>query len=686
MAPIAAIVGFLLGAVDRQRGALMPWAPVAFGAGIACYFALGTEPPLWRLGAFAVSALILCGWLWWRAPRALAPALGLALFALGLADAGLRARHVATPVLEGRYYGPIEGRVVGIDRSRSDRPRLTLDEVWLGDVPIGKVPARVRISLHGLVPQLPAPGARVMTTGHLAAPGGAVEPGGFDFRRHAWFQRIGAVGYTRNPLLLVEPAAPQAGGALWLARLRFRLGDAVRAVLPGEPGAFAAAIMTGDRSGIRQQTLEALRDSNLAHLLAISGLHMGLLSGFVFAALRLAMAAVPWLALNWPIKKIAAGGALVAASVYYALSGGNVATERAFVMVAVALGAVLLDRRALTLRAVAVAALIVLAVRPETLTSPGFQMSFAATAALVGVFAALRDWERWAPRRWARGVLAVVISSAVAGLATAPVAAAHFNRISDYGLVANLLSVPLMGLVVIPGAVLAALLAPLGLGWLGLELMRPAIVWILAVAERVAALPGAVTPVPAPPAWVLPVMAAGGLVALIWRGRGRWAGLPLAAAAVAGWALAERPALLVSADGALLGLMTEHGRALSKPRGQGFVATIWLENDGDGASQAEAALRPAFTREGNILRFTLGGRRLAQLSGRGARERLSEACAGADLVILAAVAETLPEGCTVIDRASLARSGALAIMPRRGSLEIVTAAERAGRRLWHGAP
>ncbi|RMD94982.1 MAG: ComEC family competence protein, partial [Alphaproteobacteria bacterium] len=351
----------VLAAIDRQRGALMPWAPVAFGAGIAGYFALPAEPPLPILAALAAGAILLCLWLWRRAPRALALGLGVALFALGLANAALRAHGVAAPVLEGRYYGPIEGRVVAIDRSHSDRPRLTLDRVWLGDVPMERLPARVRISLHGEDDRLPEPGSRVMTTGHLAAPGGPVEPGGFDFRRHAWFQGIGAVGYTRNPLLLVEAAEAGATGALRLGRLRYQLGEAVRAALPGEPGAFAAAIMTGDRSGIGQETLQALRDSNLAHLLAISGLHMGLLSGFVFAALRLAMAAVPRLALHWPIKKIAAAGALVAAAIYYALSGGNVATERAFVMVAVVIGAVLLERRALTLRAGAVAALVGLA-------------------------------------------------------------------------------------------------------------------------------------------------------------------------------------------------------------------------------------------------------------------------------------------------------------------------------------
>ncbi|KKK80916.1 hypothetical protein LCGC14_2818710, partial [marine sediment metagenome] len=216
------------------------------------------------------------------------------------------------------------------------------------------------------------------------------------------------------------------------------------------------AILTGDRSGMGRDTLQALRDSNLAHLLAISGLHMGLLTGVVFSALRFALALIPALALGHPVKKYAAVGALLAGAGYLALSGGNVATQRAYIMVAVVLGAVLLDRRALTLRGVALAATIVLVLRPEALTGPGFQMSFAATTALIAVFRLMRDSGGPRAPRLLQPVLALVVSSGVAGAATAPIAAAHFNQIAKFGLVANLLSVPLMGTLVMPAAVLAA--------------------------------------------------------------------------------------------------------------------------------------------------------------------------------------------------------------------------------------
>jgi competence protein ComEC len=679
VAPVTRVTpwGWAAQAVEAQRGHLFVWSPVALAAGIGGYFALAREPAVALLALAGGGAAALAVVAWRITPRAAPFVLAAALVLAGLCLAGLRAHWVAAPVLGFRYYGPVEGRIVAIDRSASDAPRLTLDRVVLDRMDPDRTPRRVRVSLHG--PQdwvRPEPGLTVILTANLAPPAGPVEPGGFDFRRLAWFRGLGAVGYTRTPVLALAPAGDGATG-LGIHRLRMRISAAVQAALPGEAGAFAAAVTTGDRSAMGRATLEALRGSNLAHLLAISGLHMGLLTGCVFAVLRLALAAVPALALRWPIKKIAAAGALLAAGFYYLLSGGNVATERAMIMISVMLAGVLLDRRAITLRAVAIAALLVLALRPETLAEPGFQMSFAATTALVAVFGALRAHPLPRLPRWARPALALLISSAVAGAATAPVAAAHFNRIADYGLIANLASVPLMASVVMPGAVLAAALWPLGLAHWGLALMRPAIEWILWVAHRVSGLEGAVTPVVAPAPGVLPLMAAGMLLVILWQGRLRWAGLAPVAAALLLWAGTERPPVLVSESGGLLGVLTPEGRALSKPRGEGFVALNWLENDGDGAAQDRAAARP-----GAAQWVEIGGARLLHVTGRGAAARAAEGCGAAALVVTSAKLESPPAGpCEMLDAAKLRETGAMAIWPVPDGLRLEGARDRQ-RRLW----
>ncbi|WP_137700357.1 ComEC/Rec2 family competence protein [Marimonas lutisalis] len=659
-------------ALLAQRGYLFPWVPVCLAVGIGGYFALRIEPPL-ALLPYLAGGLIVLAAAAWRRPAAWTPlAWGMILVMLGLSLASARAHLVERPVLGWRYYGPVEGRVIGIDRSGSGALRILLDKVVLADLEPSKTPERVRISLHGEAGSAPWAGARVIVTAHLAPPGGPVEPGGFDFQRHAWFLKLGGVGYARTPLLIWAPS----GGEKPVFRARMALSQRVQEQLPGETGAFAAAIMTGDRAGIGQNTLEALRASNLAHLLAISGLHMGLLAGFVFAVFRIGFSIVPWVGLRLPAKKLSALMALTVAAGYLALSGGNVATERAFVMVGVALLAVMADRRVISLRAVATAAIVVLILRPEALLSPGFQMSFAATTALVAVFAWLRERDIGLGPAWLRPVTAVVISSAVAGAATAPIGAAHFNQIAHFGLVANLLSVPLMGVLVMPAMVLAAVLMPLGLEAPPLWIVGQGLGWILGVAHRVAEMEGARGAIQSPDWRVLPLMAGGFVLIVLWQGRLRFAGLAPVAAALVLWALTPRPVILIAEEGALVGLASPSGRALSKPRGSGFVALNWLENDGDAADQVTAAARwPEAVLAAPIkLRHVTGARAVE-----------SVACRKGDVIV---ANRAVPDGldCEVFDPERLRGSGAVAFYPGGTGLplKMTTAREITGDRLWTG--
>jgi len=665
-----------------QRGHLFGWVPVMLGLGIGVYFALPVEPQLWQLGAvLSVSALlaVVAG----RFGAAFGPlVLGLAIAGAGLSLAAARAHSVAGPVLGFRYYGPIEGRIIDIDRSASDAVRLTLDQVALEWTPPERTPTRVRISLHGAQDWLvPVPGARVMTTGHLSPPGGPVEPGDFDFRRMAWFDQLGAIGYTRNPVLSVAP--PAEGAELFVQSLRMRISADVRAAIAGDAGGFAAAVTTGDRSGMSGAANEALRASNLYHLVSISGMHMGMLAGFVFALVQGAVALVPPVALRVQARKIAALVALPFAAGYLALAGGHLPTERAFIMVAVMLGAVLLDRRALTLRSVAIAALILLLRRPESLVDAGFQMSFAAVVALIYAFSLLpyanRELQTW--ERIAVPVALLLFSSLVAGSATAPYAAAHFGRIAHFGVLANLLAVPVMGFVVMPGAVLLAVLAPLGLEAPALWLIEFGSQWILGVAHWVASFDGAMSAVPRPPGAVVPLVTLAGLWLVIWQGWGKVAAVAPALAGLWLWANVERPALLIADSGGLMGVMTAEGRALSKERGDGFAASAWLENDGSLVSQRMAAARPAFETGLRMAEARVGQTRVLQVSGKTALAAI-DGCNGADILVVN-VALDGARPCDAYDPARLRDTGALALYDAPEGPRLVTVAERAGARLWH---
>ncbi len=661
------------------HGAVFIWLPVAFGCGVGVYFALPFEPDprhFWTLIGGAFLLPVLTARLYVLLPIIWLCALGV----MGFATAGLHSYGAAAPVLQFRYYGPIEGRVVGIDRSGSDKLRLTLDQVRLDRVAPDRRPLRVRVSLHGEQPFAdPRPGQILMMTGHLSPPAGPVEPGGFDFQRHAWFQQLGGVGYTRTPALLQSPAI-QDGWRIRVFSLRMALSRAITERLPGREGAFATAILTGDRSHIDPAALDALRASNLAHLLAISGLHMGLLTGVVFAMIRIGLATMPSVAMRLDPKKIAACAAFVAAISYLLISGANVATQRAFIMVAVMLIAICLDRRALTLRAVAVAALIVLVVSPDSLAGPGFQMSFAATTALVAVFAEIRDRQLWVTwPKWARNFASLVISSAIAGAATAPFGAYHFNQMAQWGLVANLASVPIMGMVVMPGAVLAAVLSPLGLEQLGLEISRLGIRWILFVAETVASWDSALRLIPQPGAYVLPLLGFGGAALCLSRSYSRLLGVAILGVAMGLWSMSTRPAMLISDTGTLIGVLGPEGRQLNKPKGDGFVAGAWLENDGDAATQEEAAMRGAFTR--NEARVSLGGQVVHYLRADDlSAVELSRLCANAELLILPSTKDR-PD-CAALTEADLRYGGSVSVRPSAHGLQLQTSRQVRGDRLW----
>ena len=664
-----------LRARDRRRAAL--WLPVCFGIGIWLYFRLAVEPAsAWASLALALLVLIgpagRAGW----AARALV--LALVAGTAGFSVATLQTARVAAPVLADPVAETVEGRMIAVSRSRAGAPRLLLDRVRVYGLAPGETPARVRISIIGADrAALPPVGHRVRVHARLFPPGGPAEPGAFDFRRSAFFARLGGVGYVRGAAVLDLGPGAAAGwidqAALWLAERRAGLAAALAAHLPGPEGAFAAAIVTGDRSRIAEADAEALRAANLAHLLAISGLHMGMLCGLVFAATRLALALVPAIALSVPVKKIAAGAALAAGAGYLALSGATVATQRAFAMVAVALVAVLIDRPAITLRALAVAAMIVMVIRPVSVTEVGFQMSFAATIALVAAFEAWRtpgarggllEPRRW-PRRLALYAAGVLFTSLVAGLATAPYAAAAFNRAAPWGLAANLAAVPVMGVAIAPMALVAGFLAPFGLAAAPLAAMGAGIGWVLAVAHEVASWPGAVRPVPPPPGGALALVTLGGLWLAIWRGQMRLAGLAPLALGLGLWsAPAERPALLIGPGARLVGVMGPEGRVIDHPRAQGFVAETWLRRDADPADQETAAARPGILRRTGGFGADLphGWRLVVRHSRAATAAELADLCRPRTLLV-ARHGPPVSGACTYVGAAAIAGGGAIAATP-----------------------
>ena len=679
----------VLGA-ERER--IVLWLPVLFGAGIAVYFHLPAEPPrsagLVALAA-GIAAVFLC-----RGGGARLTLIAATAVAAGVVHAQWRTDSIAAPVLQ-RAYGPapVSGQVVRIERFATGA-RVLLERVELRRLAPDETPRRVRIRLRGV--SHIAIGDRINVIARLMPPSSPAMPGAYDFQRRAWFEGIGAVGFA-----LGKPRRIPAGGAagpfdelrIGVASLRQRIADRLRAALPGRTGAIAAALLVGDRSGIPEDAVEAMRDSGLAHLLAISGLHMGLVVAILFFGTRLLLAAIEPVALRYPIKKWAAGLAMAGAFGYLILAGATVPTQRAFVMTGLVLIAVLIDRKAISMRLVAAAAGAVLLLAPESLMEPGFQMSFAAVLALVAVYeglggrlAGLRRGGRM--RRLAMYFLGVALSTLIAGAATGVIALHHFGQVAQFGLVANLIAVPVTALWIMPWGVAACALMPLGLEWLALAPMAFGIGFVLDVAQSVAGWPGAVRHVPAMPGYGLAMAAMGGLWLCLWRGSIRFLGAAGVVAGVLSVSVAPRPDVLVSDTGRLMAVrLADGGLALSALRRERFVGGIWLERDGDirkrswpDTVNADGNLACDLTgciyrRDGRVVALVRDGRALA------------EDCRIADIVIsIVPVRRACRSHAMVIDRFDLWRNGAYALTFAGEAVRAVSTRAARGDRPWVRRP
>ncbi|HSD35159.1 MAG TPA: ComEC/Rec2 family competence protein, partial [Alphaproteobacteria bacterium] len=611
--------------------------------------------------------------------------IGAAALAAGFSAAQLRTESAGTPILE-RPLGPVpvEGRVVEIAPLPEAGGRVLLEDLSIARLAPEETPVRARLRIAADLDGI-RPGDRITVLAELLAPPGPAAPGAFDYQRQAWFEGIGAVGFAYDGIRAHEPGPPSSGWSEFWRDLRHEATGRILAALPGPDGAIAAALMTGHQGAIPADAIQAMRDSGLAHLLSISGLHIGLIAGVLLFGLRAGIALAPWLALRIPGKKVAAVAALFGTAAYVLLAGAPVPTQRAFLMTAIVMLAVIADRSALTMRLVAWAAAAVVLIRPEAVLGASFQMSFAAVTALIAAHEALAARGHTGPAtilsRIGRMLAGVALTSLVAGAATAPFAAYHFHRLADYGVLANMAAVPITGFWVMPLAVLAFALMPFGLEAMALVPMGWGIEAILAVARWVAALPGAAILIPAMPGSALAAFAAGGLWLCLWRGRWRWlglAGLPVAGILAL---LYEPPDLLVTSDGAVVALRDAEGALrLSDARKGGIAVQAWLERNGQAQHLDWPEPPEAGGCDGEGCRAVLGGRSLAYALTLPAA---AEDCGRADLVIAARfIPHGRCRGSILIDRGALWRAGAHALWLTQEGVRIETVRDARGERPW----
>lgn len=427
----------------------------------------------------------------------------MAICVLGYTSAQFKLEQLPNQSVERETFVELSGRVTSIEY-RINRPiRLTLEvediskDTWL----LGR---KVRLTVRTGLETAPIAGQRVSLRAVLSQPPGAIVPGGFNFGRYNLFRGIAGQGFAVTEV--VVESGPQAPSTLqnYIENARSNLSRKVLNTIEQPLGGVAVALITGQRQYMDAATANNLRDAGLAHLLAISGLHMGLLTGVAFFIFELLFAAISTISLRVTPRKLAAVFAWVVAIIYLGLSGASTSTIRAFIMVSIAIIAVLTDRRVLSLRSVAVAGFVILLISPDSIFSSGFQMSFAATIGIVVAYDYLLLWRQHRPTESTTynrpGPIRIVLlylggaaaTSLIAQLAVGPIALYHFQTFSLVGIIANVVAIPLMAFVVMPAAFLGIIFSGFGLAQPFLATMEMGLFLITTMADALAALPNSI--------------------------------------------------------------------------------------------------------------------------------------------------------------------------------------------------
>ncbi|OYZ42292.1 MAG: metal-binding protein [Novosphingobium sp. 16-62-11] len=671
------------------------WLVVAFAAGIVAWVALPTQAD-WTALLLTALATALISLLFLDEARL--PHLRLALFgfavmlAAGTATVWTKSALLGQPGIARPIVVTLEGRVL---ERREEPAKARVRLLLVTRLPDFPEPVRVRVNLPAEkdIPSI-TDGAQIRLRVRLMPPAAPMLPGAYDFARTAWFNGLAATGSALGEVTVVRPATQ----GTTLRGVQRSLADHVRSQLSGSPGTIAAALASGDRGAIAEADEDAMRDAGLTHLLSISGLHVSALVGAVYFLVARLLAAIPWIALRIRVPIAAALMGALAGIAYTLLTGSEVPTIRSCIGALLVLIALALGRDPLSLRMVAVGALVVMLFWPEAVVGPSFQMSFAAVIAIIAFHSAapVRGFltaEHHGPLvRMARNLILLLATSLVIELALMPIGLFHFHRAGIYGSLANVIAIPLTTFVTMPLIGLALLLDSVGLGAPAWWLVGKSLELLLALAHFVAGRPGAVTMLPAIAPWTFALFIAGMLWLALWTGKVRLWGMIPATLAVIAMIFTPTPDILVTGDGHHVGLTGEGNDLIVLRMGRGdYMRDNLLELAG-----MEGTLRPIDEWRGArcgedfcLAKLNRNGRRFTVLLSRSRayidEMALAAACEKADIVI---ADRRLPFSCRPrllkADRRALAATGGMTINLSTGTVR--TVAETQGQHGWYRWP
>ncbi len=534
------------------------WLPVCLGVGIWTYFALSFEPEPWHIYALTSLALTLLIANYFSYKSYFIN--GVAFFCIGIVLSFYRV-HTLNTYMSTEFFKDItlSGTVTSVE-NQEEALRITLQDVHFLENPQEKDNPRSRI--HKIRFKISAskvntpqkrdllPGAKIILQGKLIPFQGPVFQNSLDMRRQGYLDGISCQG-TIKKIIKIEPLQ-HTSASLILQKYRHTLTQKIMEKLPSDTSGIAAALITGDRSYIHKNVRQEFVDAGIAHILAISGLHLSIIAGFAFFLIRGSLALIPVIVERYPIKKIAAMSVIFLTFAYLLISGAGYPVQRAFIMTTFAMIAIMMDRQAISMRLLAFAALFILLLKPESLLSASFQLSFSAVLALIAFYESgwriFYEWGRYGGwiRKFLAYVSAIILTTMIATIATAPFTIFFFNRFTLQAIIGNVLAIPLTGFCVMP----TAFLATVSLLWGGspwiFKIFDLSLYFLGQIASFTASLPGAAILIPTPPLWALGLVVMGGLWLCLWQTRQRYIGLPFIVIGFLCFSIDTTPDVLIS--------------------------------------------------------------------------------------------------------------------------------------------
>jgi len=670
----------------------LPWSVVLLSIGIGLYFTLSIEG---SSGIVAVSlALAAITWLYSQnTPKFHSLVAILLVIIIGYAVAFYRTHAVKTALLptEPRSY-ELSMMVKRASPTQSNRIHYSGPLLSLSRIAPQKMPKQIRLRAPDQGP-LFVYGDVICGKAIMARPRGPLRPGGYDFGWSLWFKQIGGTGFTISQLKLCNTSIKYEQSKLdhFIATLRSFISQRLDQGLTGRERALAGALILGDRGRIEKQDIEALRKAGLGHLLAISGLHMAAFAGTLFFLIRAGLALFPSLAQAQPIKKWAALAALIGASVYFLISGQSIPTQRAVLMISMIMLAILVERPAITLRNVVLAAILILLFRPESLLSPGFQMSFAAVTALIVAYeihlkkAPFTKIQETVPQLvWFKPfyyMLGIWFTSLIATLATAPYSIYHFHQISYMGPLGNMLAIPLFTVLLMPLAVLSLCLMPFGLEGPILEALAIVIDMLLATAHWTASFDPAIIQIGQINPRAVILITLGAILAIFAPGRNKLLALPLVIIAVITAKPNQRPDIYIDDKGDVMAVRGADQKLYAPDGRKGaFVLSNWLKADGDNRTSADVRQNAVIACDEAACSGQVKGLTVTLLKN---IQALEEECNRADILIYK---RTIFRPCKnpqlKLTKIELTKGGAHAVYINKGKIRVERANQHRQNRIW----